>query len=232
MVSGLAALLFSQNSNRTNDIVRNIIERATDDINPTGWDAETGYGRINAYNAFVGDLAGTVCVSRTSEPVAGATITFIQNGNIIASTETNLSGFYQISDLPNGFYDVEASASGYQTVNEEGIYISPAETNILNLTFEAFGSVSGNVYVRKRAISGVLIEAKQDGVVKALSTSNAEGNYVITDLPTQTYDLTASLDGYESQTKEGIVIEPGQTVSGIDFNMKKVPLGNKPKPHK
>ncbi len=61
-VSGLAALLFAQAPQRTNQRVRNIIERTCDQIDdpdrysvkrPNGdWSADLGYGRINAAKAL------------------------------------------------------------------------------------------------------------------------------------------------------------------------------------
>ena len=39
----------------------------------------------------------------------------------------------------------------------------------------------------------------------------------MSNLNTGTYDLTASLSGYQSQTKTGIAVTGGQTTSGINF---------------
>jgi thermitase len=50
-VSGLAALLFAQNPDRSNQEVRTIIENTADDLGADGFDSLYGYGRINVYNA-------------------------------------------------------------------------------------------------------------------------------------------------------------------------------------
>ncbi len=58
VVSGVAGLIISQgldrNLNLTNDDVRHILERTTDDITGTGigFDNETGYGKVNAFSAL------------------------------------------------------------------------------------------------------------------------------------------------------------------------------------
>ena len=50
-VAGLAGLLFSLNSSVENFDVEHIMKVSAFDISPTGWDAYTGYGRIDAGNA-------------------------------------------------------------------------------------------------------------------------------------------------------------------------------------
>ena len=56
IVSGISGLLISQgkdrNMNLTNDDIRHILEITADDITPPGFDQETGYGKVNAYNAL------------------------------------------------------------------------------------------------------------------------------------------------------------------------------------
>ncbi len=56
-VAGLAALLFAQNSTRTNFDVRSIIENTADDRGAAGWDKYYGWGRINVLNALSGTVA-------------------------------------------------------------------------------------------------------------------------------------------------------------------------------
>ncbi len=51
-VSGLAALLLLYFDNLTPIKVRNIIEQTSDDIEETGFDKKTGWGRINVYRAL------------------------------------------------------------------------------------------------------------------------------------------------------------------------------------
>jgi subtilisin family serine protease len=51
-VSGLAALILSHLPGLAPSDVRRIIVRTADDIGSSGWDQETGWGRINAYSAL------------------------------------------------------------------------------------------------------------------------------------------------------------------------------------
>ncbi len=59
-VSGLAGLLFSQDSARANADVQAIIEATASDLGSTGTDAHFGAGRINAYRAVAGDTTPTL----------------------------------------------------------------------------------------------------------------------------------------------------------------------------
>jgi len=233
MVSGLAALLFSQDLSRTNNIVRNLIERSADDIGPSGWGSETGYGRINAYSAFVGDLMGVVNDSGTYEPIPNATIIAFQDKIAVANTEADLDGSYRIPDFPSGTYDVEASAEGYEPVMETGFFVSPAEDNELNFALGSLGTISGKVYTRKRCIAGATVEAKQGEIAICSAVSDSFGNYVLFNLAAGNYEVTASADGYESKTEENITVYSGSDTSGIDFNLAKTKIDNKsPRPKK
>ena len=55
-VVGLAALLFDQDSNRSNSDIRDIIDKTADDKGALGWDKHYGYGRINIERALTGDF--------------------------------------------------------------------------------------------------------------------------------------------------------------------------------
>jgi thermitase len=63
-VSGLAGLLFSQVSSRSNSEVRALIESTAVDLGPLGMDPYFGGGQINARRAVQGDTSPTVPPSR------------------------------------------------------------------------------------------------------------------------------------------------------------------------
>lgn len=53
LVSGIAALVLSKYPTWTNDQVMTQIKMNCTDVSPVGWDQETGWGVVNAYNALV-----------------------------------------------------------------------------------------------------------------------------------------------------------------------------------
>ena len=52
-VAGIAGLMLSLNPNLTPGTIRNIIRESADDIFEEGYDIETGYGHVNAYQALM-----------------------------------------------------------------------------------------------------------------------------------------------------------------------------------
>lgn len=63
--SAVAALVIAKNSAFTNEEIRQIIRRSSDDIDNSGFDINTGHGRINAYNALQID---SVCIAKIISP--------------------------------------------------------------------------------------------------------------------------------------------------------------------
>ncbi len=51
-VAGVCALILSIAPNLTPDELQEALQDGCDDIDPPGWDTETGYGRVNAYNSL------------------------------------------------------------------------------------------------------------------------------------------------------------------------------------
>jgi hypothetical protein len=82
-----------------------------------------------------------------------------------------------------------------------------------------FGYIEGNVMLTGDApynwedVENVLVEA---GPYSAYP--DATGEYQIVAYP-GTWDVTATLYGYETQTETGVVVAEGATVTGIDFTM-------------
>jgi len=58
-VSGLAALILSLHPELSNEDVRKVLRLSADDVGVTGWDIDSGYGRINAYKAVALKLVKT-----------------------------------------------------------------------------------------------------------------------------------------------------------------------------
>ena len=64
-VCGVAGLILSHNPPFSNEEVRQILRVSADDVSTTGWDEESGYGRINAYNAL---QISSVCIATIETP--------------------------------------------------------------------------------------------------------------------------------------------------------------------
>jgi thermitase len=90
-VAALAALLFSANPALTNSQVVDLIKNNSDDLGAAGFDANYGWGRINAYRALAAaKTAPTTTVSITS-PSSGSTVTGSVNVAVAASSTAGIS---------------------------------------------------------------------------------------------------------------------------------------------
>ncbi|NQV19735.1 MAG: carboxypeptidase regulatory-like domain-containing protein [Armatimonadetes bacterium] len=100
----------------------------------------------------------------------------------------------------------------------------PKDIYAQNITFEGLlgvigdGFIEGNVTLNGGIGIVTDVEVEAGGVIVS---PDANGGYSITLAP-GTYDVTASLDGYEPETAAGVVVTSGNTTSGIDFILEPV----------
>ncbi|MEO1257830.1 MAG: carboxypeptidase-like regulatory domain-containing protein [Bacteroidota bacterium] len=58
-------------------------------------------------------IQGTVTDGMSEEPIIFGTVALYQNDSIITATETDFDGFYSISEIDPGIYDVVFMYTGY-----------------------------------------------------------------------------------------------------------------------
>lgn len=165
-----------------------------------------------------GHIAGRVTDSSNSSSIVGANVT--TNGY---SDLTDSNGYFNITNVPAGTYNVTASASGYQSSTRTGIVVVSGDTTDLN-----FALTPVPVTPAKGLIAGIVIDfSTGDPIVGATVTVNsnststdANGSYNI-ELEPGTYTVTASAQGYESSTQTGIVVNSGETTT-LNFRLTQV----------
>ena len=80
--------------------------------------------------AGLGTLTGQVTEDGTGRPLRDATVTVLDTGVPVASTDRD--GGYLIEDIPGGVYDVEFAANGYATLVIEDVEITNGEVSFLD----------------------------------------------------------------------------------------------------
>ena len=138
-------------------------------------------------------LSGTVTNS-SGIPLAGVSI----NVGGIASGSTNSSGYYSISGISAGTYSVTYSLAGY-TSKTQSVNLSSDASVLVTLVATAVPTYTLSGTIRNSsggALSGVSVAV---GAV-ASGLSDTSGNYSISGIPANTYNVTYSLSGYASQT--------------------------------
>jgi thermitase len=166
-----------------------------------------------------GSITGSVTDGEDNSPIVGATVT---DGT--RTTTTDATGKYTIADVSPGSYEVTASREGYQTSSSTVDVLSGSNAVVdfsLNEVI-VLGSITGSVTDAKDG-SPVAGATVSDGVRTA--TTDATGKYTIADVPSGSYEVTASKEGYESMTS-GVTVTSG-AISEMNFSLnQKAPVIN------
>lgn len=222
MVAGLAGLLAAQDGSRTSAALRTLIETTADDLDLPGWDQDTGHGRINLLRPLAGRIRGAVTDATSGAALASARVEALQGGQVAATTTTQPDGTYTLPLLRPGTYDLRATLPGYTSATRTGVIAqSGQETAGIALALKRTGAVAGKVVTSsgRKPLAGALVLAVQVGQVQGSATTDAYGNYQIASLAAGTWELRVSATGYQSQTRTGVMIDPGQTTAGINFTL-------------
>lgn len=155
--------------------------------------------KVGVLEGFVYDQAATI--------VVGATITLTPSS---ANDDTDGTGAYEIPGIAPGTYTATVTEPNYANTVVTGLVINPNDTTLQDFTIYASGTLSGTV------TDGNNGGANEDGV---LVTVVETGDFVTTaggggfsfNLPTGTYSLTFTKDGFHDGASSGIVVTLGGT---------------------
>jgi len=87
---------------------------------------------VAAQNVTAGQLSGTV-VDEANNPVAGAQVVITSGAGVTRTVTTSAGGTFTISQIPVGSYNVQISAAGRPTVNNQDVQV---ELGGANYTFQ------------------------------------------------------------------------------------------------
>ncbi|MBI9037952.1 MAG: carboxypeptidase regulatory-like domain-containing protein [Bacteroidales bacterium] len=171
-----------------------------------------------------GKLSGIVIDSETLNPIENVEITV--EGTLYSAT-TNSNGNYLIEDVVVGTYSIIANANGYYTKIAPNEEIINDQTTIVD--FKLFKIPSGS-------IAGIITESGtgnpiEGAMISVLGTSystisNQLGEYLIQDVGMGIYSVTASSNGYYSDTIHSQRVFEGQATI-VDFTLlRKNPFGS------
>jgi subtilisin len=204
-VAGVAALVKAANTGLTNAEIRQILRDSAEDLGLSS--NHQGYGLARADLAVskalgvdppaTGSIDGTV--TDEAGAIAGATVV-VEGTSFLDTTDEN--GTYSIGNVPTGEQKVTASAEGYYSETAT-VKVIENEKVIQNFTLNAIPptptwTVSGAVLGNGSLLGGATVTIKETGQT---ATTGNDGNYSISGVEAGTYDITASKEGYSSQTK-------------------------------
>ncbi|MCD4818456.1 MAG: T9SS type A sorting domain-containing protein [Candidatus Cloacimonetes bacterium] len=118
---------------------------------------------------------------------------------------TGWEGVFTPSEL--GIYDVRVSASD-----------SNGNTGVDNYQFEYTGIPSNGFITGTISLEDGTGNVEDVTVIAGSQSTSPDVNGLYSiEIELGTYIVTATLDGYDQETIEGVIVEGGQTTSGIDF---------------
>ena len=164
--------------------------------------------------------------------MAGRTVEVIQNGTIIASTQTAADGSYSIGNLAAGSYTVTVLAPSGDTFSTAGngsqtITVANGATATVNAGIYAPSTVSGTVFTDQNAdgvkngsdagLSGVTVELLgANNAVLATTTTGSNGSYSFTGVApgSDTVKVIApNGEQFSTASSEAVTVTSGSSAS-------------------
>ncbi|QHE62502.1 hypothetical protein FHE72_16855 [Rossellomorea vietnamensis] len=168
-------------------------------------------------------LLGTVVDAVTGSPLTGVMIEVYVSGSdiLVNRVLTDENGNYVIEGLPQGTFDVKAQLEGY-AINVNTVFLSPGETEELNIALTPFpatvlGTVLDNVTLNP--ISGALVKVviQNTDIVVGSTLTSSDGTYSIGNLPSGSYNVVFTADGYGGAVIPVILVPNG--IETVNVNL-------------
>ncbi|MGD0056566.1 MAG: carboxypeptidase-like regulatory domain-containing protein [Methanomassiliicoccales archaeon] len=161
-----------------------------------------GPGSLSVFDFRMIEILGTLSgyVTNGTVPVNGAKVVLSGERNYSATSLSPL-GEYTIDRIVPGAYVAHAEKDGYQTATyDKAVVIIRGKTTELNFTLlEQPTTLFGKVTSGGNAIGDVKVTIASTEYTASTST-DANGNYALSNVPVGAYTLTFQKDGYEEKT--------------------------------
>ncbi len=171
---------------------------------------ETELLRVDVQPSQTG-IAGTITDTQ-GNPLENVQVLVQELASVVYTDGT---GHYEYLAMPPATYTVIATLTNYSTQTVSGVVVTQDHTTIVDIQLGQGAMIGG--YVRDtfdNPVANVEMTLSDSSVVY----TNDTGHYLFLNLPTATFSLTASKDGFESVTTDNINAVDGQTVD-VDFNI-------------
>ena len=153
--AGIAGLIFSADQNLSSESVKFIMEESADDLGSEGYDIQTGYGRVNAFNALALIVAGpvielsqnTIELSMNTNEVITNSVTVYNTGEMDLQYDIDAYG-YQVenSDINQNYSWIDIS-DNYETINFEHNDYASSDIVYFNFDFPFYGNLYSSLIV-------------------------------------------------------------------------------------
>ena len=190
-----------------------------------------------------GMISGRITKDTDGEPLKSVRVKVYDStsGDYLADDYTDSDGNYTIRDVPTGKYKIEAIVAGYLGVfyynakDSESASLVSVEAGVttgIDFKLSTGGIITGTAIdkITSNPIEGVSISVYDKSGSEIASTSTeSNGTYAISGLPTDDYIIQAYSTGYyiseyyddvsDSGSATSITVTEGNTTTGIDFEL-------------
>ncbi|WP_169907692.1 carboxypeptidase regulatory-like domain-containing protein [Priestia abyssalis] len=216
-----ATLTFTVTGSFTND--EQNAEYLLDRVKATGFDSFTGKGiqsntsTVNIDVQRAATISGTIINQSNGTVVPGANVTLLQNGNPVAVTTSNVSGFYSFTNVTPGSYTISVSNSPNFLPASVNVTVASGQSLTQNIFLTpAPSTIQGTVTGNSNPVQNATVTLTNNlGAVIAQTTTNALGGYSFTNVIPGPYTVTVMAPTFQSQT-QGVITQPGQA-STVNF---------------
>lgn len=177
---------------------------------------------------LTGVVRGTITDRRTGLPLSGAVVSVA--GSSLSAT-TNSSGEYQLSAVPEGSVQLNVSAAGYGTVSGtanlaagQTLIFSPALQEQVALGVLVQGTITDRL--TSLPLAGVQIQITGGDNQSQTATTDASGNYSISNIVAGTIALTATATDYHPVSATTTVEDGAQLIFSPQLDL----LSQNPEP--
>lgn len=168
-------------------------------------------------------LHGTVTLANGS-PAAGATITLRfapgTGSSAERTTTTDAGGNFRLARVRAGVYWLTAQAGTAQSALITGLEVRENQETSVSVVLSEAGSISGSAVLEDRPTDGgVLVDIAG---TPFNATSGADGAYELSGVPSGTFNVSFSAQGYSRFEAEGVEVTGGEATMLADVVLERI----------
>jgi outer membrane receptor protein involved in Fe transport len=141
-------------------------------------------------------IQGSVTDAESGQPILFGTVALYKNGVLITGTETDFDGYYSITEIDPGTYELEFSYTGYQSLRISDVAVLAGKANKLD------AKISAGITMETVVITYTKPLVEQDNTTQGQTLTSEE----IKNLPTRNINALAALGAGIASSDEGSAI--------------------------
>jgi len=165
-----------------------------------------------------GTLEGEVFDAENDALLPDVSVWIEQDETVMGTTSSDELGYYSLSGISAGLYDVIAELDGYYGDTVEGVVIAEGNLTIQDLVLTPITGMLEGVVKDLDAdtlLPGATVWIEQEEIEIASALTDEEGYYSIPGIRLGFYDVIASIEGFVNDTIEGVEILEGSLTVDI-----------------